>query len=68
MSPVLVAAIMKSAGIGIGTTLGALVGLGLRKRNGKSEGLLADSVVLTALLAGVLALAVSVALRLMGLV
>lgn len=68
MSSALMVAVMKSAGIGIGTTLGALVGLGLRKRSGKTEGLLAGSVVLTAVLAGALALSVSVVLRLLGLV
>lgn len=66
MSSILAAAVVKSAGIGMGTALGCLVGLGLRKYNGKTQGLLAGSVVLTAMVAGLLALGVSVLLRLSG--
>ncbi|MHC0053901.1 hypothetical protein [Actibacterium sp. D379-3] len=63
---VIMAAVTQSAGIGIGTALGTAFGLTLRKRAGKTEGLIGGNVALTALAAGLLALALSVVLRLSG--
>ncbi|MCA0919835.1 hypothetical protein [Pseudooceanicola nanhaiensis] len=54
---------MQSLGVGIGVFVGILIGLGMRKRKGNVEGLLAGSVVLTALAAGALAMAVMMALK-----
>ncbi len=39
---------IQSLGTGIGVFLGVLIGLGIRKRKGKTEGLLGGSVLLTA--------------------
>ena len=50
--------LVKSAGAGLGVFLGSLIGLGLRKRGGKTEGLIAGSVLLTSLVAGLLGLSV----------
>ncbi len=44
-----VALAMASAGVGVGTFIGALIGLGMRQRKGNSEGLIAGSVLLTSL-------------------
>lgn len=50
--------VQSSAGAAIGVFLGCLIGLGLRKRSGKTEGLLNGSVLLTASAAGGAALVV----------
>ncbi|MCA0942364.1 hypothetical protein CLG85_006035 [Yangia mangrovi] len=55
--------VLQSAGAAIGIFLGALIGLGVRKRKGNSEGLLAGSVLLTACAAGGLALVTLTAIR-----
>ncbi len=47
---------VQSAGAGIGVFVGCLIGLSIRKRGGKSEGLIGGSVVLTSTVAGVLGL------------
>lgn len=57
---------MKSAGVGIGIFVGTLIGLGLRKLKGKTEGLVAGSVVLTALVAGALGMAVMMTMTYFG--
>ena len=45
--------LIKSAGVGIGVFVGVLLGLGYRRRSsGKTDGLLAGSVALTALAVG----------------
>ncbi|WP_226621143.1 hypothetical protein [Alloyangia pacifica] len=55
--------VMDSAGAAVGVFLGVLIGLGMRKRKGNTEGLLADSVLLTASAAAGLALVVMMAFR-----
>ncbi|MBE9635350.1 hypothetical protein [Salipiger mangrovisoli] len=55
--------VMDSAGAAVGVFLGVLIGLGMRKRKGNTEGLLADSVLLTASAAAGLALLVMMAFR-----
>lgn len=57
--------LMQSAGAGIGVFAGTLIGLSIRKRNGKTAGLLAGSVLLTAVAAGLLALAVMMTVKAM---
>ena len=47
-----------SAGAGIGVFVGVLIGLSMRKRAGKTDGLLGNSVLLTASAAGGAALLV----------
>ncbi|HBM58565.1 MAG TPA: hypothetical protein DD444_05190 [Citreicella sp.] len=54
--------VQQSAGVGLGVFLGLLLGLGLRKRQGRSGGLLGGSVILTASAAGGVALIVTMAL------
>ncbi|MCA0848119.1 hypothetical protein [Salipiger thiooxidans] len=54
---------LQSSGAGIGVFLGLLIGLSLRKRNGKTEGLLGGSILLTASAAGGLALVVMMAVN-----
>ncbi|EPX85025.1 hypothetical protein [Salipiger mucosus] len=46
----------QSAGAGLGVFIGVLIGLSIRRRKGKTEGLISDSVPLTAAAAGGLAL------------
>ena len=46
------ALVQQSAGAAIGVFVGVLIGLSIRKRRGKSEGLLGGSVFLTASAAG----------------
>ncbi|MFZ5962998.1 hypothetical protein ACOXXX_08610 [Thalassococcus sp. BH17M4-6] len=58
--------LVKSAGAGIGVFLGSLIGLSIRKRGGKTEGLLKGSVFLTSLLAGLLGLSVMMLVTYMG--
>lgn len=55
--------VLDSAGAAIGVFLGVLIGLGMRKRRGNTEGLLANSVLLTASAAAGLALLVMMAFR-----
>ena len=50
--------VQQSAGAAIGAFLGCVIGLGLRKRSGKTTGLLGGSVLLTASAAGGAALLV----------
>ncbi len=54
----MMALLVQSAGAGLGVFAGTLIGLSIRKRSGKTEGLLAGSAVLTAAAAGFLALGV----------
>jgi len=54
---------LQSAGAGVGVFLGLLIGLSLRKRKGRTEGLLGNSVILTASAAGGLALVVMMAIN-----
>ncbi len=58
--------VLKSAGVGIGVFVGTMIGLGLRRSKGKTEGLLAGSVPLTALAAGLLAMAVMMLITYLG--
>ncbi|WP_353472634.1 hypothetical protein PVT71_01020 [Salipiger sp. H15] len=55
--------VLQSAGAAIGIFLGVLIGFGMRKRKGNTEGLLAGSVLLTATAAGGLALVALTAIR-----
>ncbi|ANT59413.1 MULTISPECIES: hypothetical protein [Roseobacteraceae] len=55
--------VLESAGAAIGVFLGVLIGLGVRKRKGNTEGLMANSVLLTASAAAGLALIVMMAFR-----
>ena len=55
--------VQQSAGVGIGVFLGTLIGLFVRKRSGKTEGLLGGSVFITASAAGGAALLVMMAIR-----
>ncbi|SPF80673.1 hypothetical protein [Pseudoprimorskyibacter insulae] len=55
--------VQSSAGAAIGVFLGCLIGLSLRKRSGKREGLLGDSVLLTSSAAGGVALLVMMAIK-----
>lgn len=57
----MMALLVQSAGAGVGVFLGTLIGLSVRRRAGKTGGLLAGSVLLTAAAAGLLALAVMMA-------
>ncbi|MEO9821931.1 MAG: hypothetical protein ABJ370_06770 [Paracoccaceae bacterium] len=50
--------VQASAGAGVGVFAGCLIGLGMRKRAGKADGLLSNSVLLTASAAGGAALLV----------
>ena len=54
---------IQSLGTGIGVFLGVLIGLGIRKRKGKTEGLLGGSVLLTASAAGGLAMLVMMTMK-----
>mgnify|MGYP000527769860 CR=1 FL=1 len=64
MSPEAINALaVQSAGPAIGVFLGVLVGLGLRRRAGKTDGLLGNSVLLTASAAGGAALLVMMVIR-----
>ncbi|WP_286173861.1 hypothetical protein [Rhodobacter sp. NTK016B] len=57
---------LKSAGVGVGVFLGTMIGLGLRRSKGKTEGLVRGSVALTALVAGLLGLVVMMFITWMG--
>ncbi|EIE51411.1 hypothetical protein [Salipiger aestuarii] len=54
---------MQSLGAGVGVFLGVLIGLGIRKRKGNTEGLLGGSVILTASAAAGLAMVVMMAMK-----
>lgn len=54
---------IQSLGTGIGVFIGVLIGLGIRKRKGKTEGLLGGSVLLTASAAAGLAMLVMMAMK-----
>jgi hypothetical protein len=55
--------VQASAGPAIGIFVGCLIGLGLRKQKGKTEGLLGNSVLLTASAAGGASLIVMMAIN-----
>ncbi len=46
----------QSLGVGVGISLGTAVGLSVRKRNGKSEGLIGGSIFITSAVCGALAM------------
>ncbi len=54
---------IQSLGTGIGVFLGVLIGLGIRKRKGKTEGLLGGSVLLAASAAAGLAMLVMMTMK-----
>ncbi|WP_417722981.1 hypothetical protein [Salipiger sp.] len=54
---------MQSAGAGIGVFLGTVIGLSMRRDKSRTSGLLGGSVVLTALAAGLLAMAVMMVIK-----
>jgi hypothetical protein len=53
----------QTAGVGIGTFLGALIGLSLRARGGNRGGLVRDSVFMTSVLVGMAAWVVMAIIR-----
>ncbi len=53
----------QTAGIGVGTFVGALVGLGFRAKRGNREGLVKDSVFMTSVLVGMAAWVIVAAVR-----
>lgn len=55
-----------SLGVGVGTTIGILLGLGFRKRAGKTEGLIAGSVFITSAACGALAMAAMMLFKWIG--
>ncbi|MGY9050062.1 hypothetical protein P775_09690 [Puniceibacterium antarcticum] len=57
---------MKSAGVGVGVLLGCLIGLSIRSRKGKTEGLLAESVILTSVAAALVGLCFMMLITYMG--
>lgn len=48
----------QSVGVGAGIAIGSTVGFGLRKRSGKTEGLIAGSVFVTSAICGMVAMGV----------
>lgn len=48
----------QSLGVGVGMTIGSLLGLGIRKSRGNSEGLIAGSVLVTSAAVGAVCMAV----------
>ncbi|APZ51339.1 hypothetical protein [Salipiger abyssi] len=54
---------LQSLGTGVGVFIGVLIGLGMRKRKGKTDGLLAGSVFVTASAAAGLAMIVMMAMK-----
>ena len=56
--------VLQSSAPAIGVFAGVLIGLYMRKRSGKTEGLLKGSVVLTAAAAGLMSLAVMMTVNL----
>lgn len=52
----------QSVGVGAGIALGSTVGFGIRKRSGKSEGLIAGSVFVTSAVCGMVAMGVMMAI------
>lgn len=47
----------QSVGVGAGIALGSLIGLGIRKKRGKGEGLIGGSVIVTSAVFGMVAMA-----------
>ncbi len=53
----------QSVGAGAGIALGSLVGLGIRKKRGKTDGLVGGSVIVTAAVFGMAAMAVMMLMK-----
>ncbi|MEP1198838.1 hypothetical protein [Tateyamaria sp.] len=51
---------LQSVGIPAGTFIGVLIGLGIRRRSGKTDGLLGGSLLLTAIAASLIAWIVAI--------
>jgi|GEM_PF-676248 len=51
---------LQSIGIPAGTFLGILIGLGMRRRSGKTDGLIGGSLLLTALVAAAVAWVIAI--------
>ncbi|MEQ3710719.1 MAG: hypothetical protein ABNH38_03635 [Tateyamaria sp.] len=54
---------LQSIGIPAGTFIGVLLGLGMRRRSGKTDGLLGGSLLLTAAVAALIAWVVAIAVN-----
>ncbi|ATG46409.1 hypothetical protein [Celeribacter ethanolicus] len=58
--------LIKSSGIGVGIFIGLLIGLGVRAKGGNREGLIMNSVVVTALVVGLAALVFTALIRMVS--
>jgi hypothetical protein len=56
----------QSLGVGVGITAGSLIGLGIRKKRGNSEGLIAGSVLVTAAIIGAVCMGVMMLITYIG--
>lgn len=56
----------QSVGVGAGIAFGSMVGFGLRKRAGKTEGLIGGSVLVTSAFAGMVAMSVMMLIKYFG--
>jgi hypothetical protein len=56
----------QSLGVGVGMTVGSLIGLSVRKRRGKGEGLIGGSVFVTAAAIGAVCMAVMMLITWIG--
>ena len=56
----------QSVGVGAGIALGSMVGFGIRKRSGKTEGLIGGSVLVTSAVAGMVAMSVMMLIKYIG--
>ena len=54
---------LQSIGIPAGTFIGILLGLGMRRRSGKTDGLIGGSLLLTALVAAIVAWVIAIAVN-----
>lgn len=56
----------QSVGVGAGIAFGSMVGFSLRKRAGKTEGLIGGSVLVTSAVAGMVAMSVMMLIKYIG--
>jgi hypothetical protein len=56
----------QSLGVGVGMTIGSLIGLSFRKRKGNTEGLIGGSVFVTAALIGAVCMAIMMLINWIG--
>ena len=60
------ALMQQSLGVGVGMTIGSLIGLGIRKTRGNTEGLIGGSVIITAGVIGFVCMAVMMLITWIG--